>query len=98
MQQRLSKQQWQDLITEQEQSSLSAAAFCRSKDIAPKNFYNNRDKSRQALLKSSAFVRAQVAKPDRSASTITLSRGDCQLYFPTNVSPSWLADLVKSLS
>lgn len=39
---RLSKQQWQTLLDEQEQSGLSVVAFCRDHNLNAKSFYNQR--------------------------------------------------------
>lgn len=45
----ISKQQWLDWISEQEQSDLSVAAFCRSKSINLDNFYYHRGQQRKKL-------------------------------------------------
>ena len=37
---RLTKQQWQDLISEQQSSTMNQSEFCRSKGLCPATFYN----------------------------------------------------------
>ena len=58
MKQRMTKDQWLELLAEQKQSGLSIAAFCRSKNIVAKSFYNHRRKASLAAEKPQAFVRA----------------------------------------
>jgi hypothetical protein len=73
---RLSKQQWQDSLSEQEQSGMSVAAFCRDKNLVAKNFYNQRsNKLRKATNSPTLFVRAQRAQPERVNSEISISYG-----------------------
>ena len=97
MKQRMTKEQWLELLTEQKQSGLSVAAFCRSKDIVAKNFYNNSRKARLAAEKPQAFVRAQLVKNAPAPAGITLNHGKTRLTLPSRVSPKWLASLFLAL-
>lgn len=98
----VSKQQWLDWIREQEQSSLSIAAFCRQKDIRADNFYYHRQQQRKAALPDSApFIRATVPSKDGEVTrveSIQLTCGRSCLMLPCDVSPQWLATLMVALA
>lgn len=95
---RLSKQQWQTLLDQQEDSGLSVAAFCRDNNLNAKNFYNQRsNRARRASGQAQPFVRAQLKPQFRDVGEITLSVGKSQLHIPAGVSPQWLADLMVAL-
>ncbi len=99
MKPRFNKQQWQDLLTEQEQSGLSVAAFCRDKNLTAKNFYNQRsNKDRKAAGKAQPFVHAQLDSSARNATELTLSCGKVQLRLTVDASPQWLAELMVALA
>lgn len=98
MKQQISKQQWLDFLSEQKQSGLTVAAFCRDKNINAKNFYNHSLKARRASSKTPPFVKAQLS-PDRPVATgITLQHGKTQINLPASVSPQWLAQLLATLA
>lgn len=97
MKQRIPKERWLELLAEHEQSGLSVAAFCRSKDIIAKSFYNHSRKARFAAENPQAFVRAQLVKNAPAPAGITLNHGKTQLTLPVSVSPTWLASLVQAL-
>lgn len=97
MKQRMAKEQWLELLAEQERSGLSIAAFCRSKNIVAKSFYNHCRKARLAAEKPQAFVRAQLVKNAPAPAGITLNHGKTQLTLPASVSPKWLASLLLAL-
>lgn len=95
---RLSKQQWQDLLAEQEQSGLSVAAFCRDKNLIAKNFYNQRSIKLRKASSDKPFVRAHRAQPVYVISDISISYGRVQLQLSAGTSPKWLADLLVALA
>jgi len=97
MKQRITKQQWLERLAEQEQSGLTVAAFCRSKNISAKNFYNHARKARLSTQQPPAFVRARVASNVPAPSAITLLYGKSQLNLTASVSPQWLASLLLVL-
>ena len=96
------KQQWLDWIDEQEQTSLSIAAFCRSKKINADNFYYHRGQHRKkSLPATTAFVRAQLADDTAlitSQPDMTLCVGRSRLHVSANVSPEWLSALMISVA
>ena len=92
---RRSKKDWQALVEEQACSGLSAAAFCRDKDINAKYF--SLRKSQLSKKIPSAFVPVQLS----TLPSDEYIRIDCQgalLILPINVSSTWAADCVKQLS
>jgi len=97
MKQRITKQQWLERLAEQEQSGLTVAAFCRSKNISAKNFYNHARKARLSTQQPPAFVRARAASNVPAPSAITLLHGKSQLNLTASVSPQWLASLLLAL-
>lgn len=98
MKQSMSKQQWLQLLNEQTQSGLTIAAFCRSKDINTKQFYNHRHKARLADTQPSPFVKAQPSPDQPMPTDIRLQYGKTQINLPVNVTPQWLAQLLTSLA
>ena len=99
MKTRLNKQQWQVLLTDQEKSGLSVAAFCRDKNLTAKNFYNQRsNKLRKTTGNTQPFVRAHMKPAVRSSSEFTLIYGKLQLRLPAGSSPQWLAELMVAIA
>jgi len=95
---RRTKSDWQALFTEHDQSSLTAVAFCKAKNLSPK-YFSLRKKQLQtteADKKVSAFI--PVIKPEVALTTmIELHQGDACLKIPMSVSPVWLVDLIQHL-
>ncbi len=54
------KQEWQNLVSEQEQSGQSAAAFCRTRELPRSRFYYWKKRLREAATPQ--FLEVQVAK------------------------------------
>ena len=98
----ITKQQWLDWISEQPQSGLSIAAFCRENGINAGNFYYHRGQCRkQSRPENATFMRAQLAEEPsaiKNQPEMTLCVGLSRLQIPTNVSPQWLAALMASLA
>jgi hypothetical protein len=100
MQNKRSKAEWGDLLSEHESSDLSVAEFCRIKHIKADHFYYYRGQlKKQACLKGNGFVQATLSESEFSTSAreITLKHGNSQLHMSTAISPSWLSDLLKAL-
>ena len=101
MQLNIGKQQWLDWISEQEQSGLSVAAFCRIKTINLDNFYYHRGQQRKkSSSQKTRFVRAQLpSKPVEalpSPNTIKVVLGTMAIYLPLD-RPLHTAELIKAL-
>ena len=103
---KFSKQQWVDLIGQQEQSSLSIAEFCRTHTINAKHFYYHRRKRLASVTddhNSTAFVRATMACNNSasgrpSTEAIHLQHKQSDLRLPSTISPAWLAALMVALA
>ena len=92
---RRSSQDWLALIAEQTVSGLSAAAFCRDKDLNAKYFSLRKTQlSKQA---SSAFIPVQLSTSS-SSETIRIDWQNMTVVLPVSLSPVWVADFVKQLS
>ncbi|MCG7941159.1 MAG: IS66 family insertion sequence element accessory protein TnpB [Candidatus Thiodiazotropha lotti] len=92
---RRSSQDWQVLVTEQAMSGLSAAAFCRSKNLNAKYF--SLRKTQLSKQTSAAFIPIQLSAPT-SPDTIRIDWQDTSVVLPVSLSPGWVADFVKQLS
>jgi len=95
---RKSKYNWPQLIQEQTVSGLSQSQFCKDRNLNPKYF--SLQKSKQAKLASSSFLKAHVDVPvgrsDSSSIELVLAQGT--LRFGASVSPATIASLLKALS
>ncbi|MCK5881990.1 MAG: hypothetical protein KAG18_08945 [Sinobacterium sp.] len=99
------KQQWLDLLGQQEQSGLSMAEFCRTQNINPKHFYYHSKKRRRSVADdhaSTVFVRATMANNKATSGnlntqTIRLQHKQSELSLPATIPPDWLAALMVAL-
>ncbi len=94
--------QWRELFNEQIASGLTAAAFCREKQLCPRYF----SKRRKQLMTSkegvsqSTFIKTKahaISSPAVSMDRIALRTTAGDLSLPANVEPEWLATLMKAL-
>ena len=81
---RLSKNQWQALITEQQNSSATQAEFCRSKGLCLATFYNWKKKlgnnDKPADRKAPEFIELPV-----TSEPLSRQAWDIELELPGNV-------------
>ena len=96
---RRTEAQWRELFAEHESSGLTAAAFCRERELCARHFSVRRKQllAKEADVSTPSFI--PVAIPGRGVSMmIELHWGDTvQLRVPTSVSPHWLAEFVQHL-
>jgi hypothetical protein len=103
---RRSKQQWLDLLDQQEQSGLSMAEFCRTQSIDPKRFYYHSRKRLRSVANDHtalAFVRATMASNNVTSDhpntkAIRLHHKQSELLLPVTISPAWIAALMVALA
>lgn len=98
-----SQQEWRQLLTQQQQSGLSAVEFCRQHHINIQTFYARRSDirlqhSQSKFVKVKREVTTVESKECAVAEQITLEYGAGQLSLPITVQPHWLAALMKALS
>lgn len=91
---RRTSEQWQALLTEHTQSGLTVAAFCRQHGINQKYFYLRR--KQLSVSTKSAFIPVSVVAQPRTE--MQLDYREASLQLPPDVSPQWLASLMRNLS
>ncbi|NND59866.1 MAG: IS66 family insertion sequence element accessory protein TnpB [Gammaproteobacteria bacterium] len=99
---RRSRAQWQSLISDQAQSGLGVAEFCKQHGLGAKYFYRKRRllQDAKALVPASeSFIRVS---PERSPSvpvenSVVLQHRESRLQMPVTTDPAWLARLLQSL-
>ena len=93
---------WLDLFERQEQSGLSAVAFCRQHQINIQTFYaRRRDIRLQRNSNKFIHVKREVTFESRAedvAQALSLECASSTLRLPVNVCPDWLARLMKALN
>lgn len=94
---------WLALFERQEQSGLSAVEFCRQHQINIQTFYARRsDIWLQRTNNKFVHVKREVTKFESrigdGAQTLSLECASSTLRLPANVSPQWLACLMKALN
>lgn len=86
-----------------QQSGLTITAYCQRHGLTRSAFGNWRRRySMPSTSNTTAFVPLQLTvaptpKPTLSAE-ITLQRGEWRLGLPPDISPTWLAELLRSLT
>lgn len=88
-------EQWKALFVAQQASGMTMAAFCHEHGIRPKSFYYWHRKLVAKASINDTFVR--VPLPPQPASVCTLRVGSAELVLG-DVSPSWLAALMRALA
>jgi len=91
-----SVEKWHRLFAEQAASGLSMAAFCKQRGLCNKHFCLRRKQLGYQSKPVSSFVPVEV-KPAVDAG-LQLHWQDCRLSLPGDVSPAWVADLLKALA
>jgi hypothetical protein len=90
---RRSESQWQQLITDQAVSDLSAVEFCREHSLNPQYFSTKKSRLKH---EASRFIKANIA--NKSPTKITLQYGSVIMTLPSSTSPQWLVLLLRDLS
>jgi len=95
------KEDWKALIQQQADSQLSVAEFCKRHNLRPTYFYKRKSdlKKLSNVRQKDAFIR--VTKPSVKSPQIPAIKMQYQqsrISVPINVSPLWLAELIKGLA
>ncbi len=95
---RRSELDWRKALSDFESSGLSVVAYCRKHHIGAKGFYRARSLYRHGG-NGKPFVQA-VASPvvQPASSLIEIILPHSRVRIDSSVSPSWVADLLKSLA
>ncbi len=94
---RRTQAEWLALFEQHRSSGLSIKAFCQKHQLNP-NYFSKRRGELQSINpveKDSSFVQLQPGVPGSAPTAVTI--GCVQLKFSAQVSPEWLAALVKAL-
>ena len=91
--------EWQALFAEHTVSGVSAAAFCRERNICAKHFSLRKKQlsMTQGKVPAASFVKAQVIDVNKTRG-MTLRYGQTELQLPDVISTKWLAELIKQLA
>ncbi|MFT5924077.1 MAG: transposase-like protein [Paraglaciecola sp.] len=103
---RRTKAQWQSIVEQYAQSTLSTRAFCEQHNIHLQTFYSRRhalglakprhNKPKVTPAKPvSQFVQAQIVTPNCS---IVMHTREAQLLFSSQCDPLWVAKVLKGLA
>jgi hypothetical protein len=94
-----STEQWLDLFKQHNESGLTAAQFCRDKELCPRYFSKRkRDLGWKAIPSfKPKLVKLTKPKPSRYLQPVTLQFGEAKLNIDGGVSPQWLAQVMKAL-
>lgn len=91
---RRSQDQWQQLITEQAESGLSATQFCKERGINDNYFSTVKHKLKRQAESAGPF---QMIGTLPQSQALVLQVSDVTLRLPHGVDPHWLAALVHEL-
>ena len=96
---RRNKQQWLELLDEQQNSGFSIPDFCEQNSINPKYFYARRSLLKPDREPASGFVRANIAPVHSDAHPcIVIQYGRASVKLPADVSVVRLAELMRALA
>ncbi|WP_444889309.1 IS66 family insertion sequence element accessory protein TnpA [Microbulbifer sp. DLAB2-AA] len=96
--------EWLTLFAEHRSSGLSAAAFCREKQLCPKYFSLRRRQLKASNPTTTSdpqpFIQAipAIANKATGDKAIVLHGRWAELTFPSSLSPQWLATFLKALT
>lgn len=95
---RLSREQWQSLITQHESSGLTQTEFCKQHNLNPKYFSLKRSKLLPNAGKASAFIQATPVVSSQPAREIELQVGAVKLKLSASVPSAYLVNLIRALA
>ena len=101
-------EQWATIIRTQSESGLSVAKFCRQNSINQQTFYRQRaqlecrrlQKATEQFIKveTSQTMTTQNIETSYSPAVISLQLGHAIVTLTEQVSPSWVAKLIKEMN
>ena len=95
---RRSKQQWLDIINEQQQSGLTAAQYCRNNGIEQKYFSTRKGQLKKELKHShQAFAKVEVNHSASQETTVEFNIKNGSLKFARLPNAKWMSDFLGSL-
>jgi len=95
---RRSKQQWLDIINDQQQSGLSAAQYCRNNNIDQKYFSTRKCQLKKELKHShQAFAKVEINHPPLQEVSAEYNFKKGTLKFDKLPDAKWMSDFLGSL-
>jgi len=96
---RRTKAEWRALIVAQQESGLSAAAFCRDRGIPVNYFCRVRNQLRVLDVEKQAprFVPVSVTRLSAADKIIVRCEGGTTVEVPFGIEPRWVAQLLHAL-
>ena len=96
-----SKAEWRNLIDQQMQSGLNAAAFCDQQALSRKSFYRHRkllaQNSRDSLAGQFIKVKPLSVQTIPRQFEAVLHYRNSRVHLPVGTDPVWVAQLLKAL-
>ena len=97
-----SKAEWRNLIDQQIQSGLNAAAFCDQQELSRKSFYRHRkllaQNSRDSLAGQFIKVESKFVQTLPQQLEAVLHYRNSRVQLPIGADPSWVAELLRALA
>lgn len=91
------REEWRELISQQQSSGLSIVDFCNSLKVSTSSFYKFRGQLQQQD-KPPRFIKASKSASDETIQpSISFTLGEVSLSFSSTCEPAWLASFVKAL-
>lgn len=95
---RRSKQQWLDIINEQQQSGLTAAHYCRNNNIEQKYFSTRKGQLKKELKHNhQAFAKVEINHSPSQETIVEYNFKNGTLKFARLPDAKWLSDFFGSL-
>jgi hypothetical protein len=95
---RRSKQQWLDIINDQQQSGLTAAEYCRNNNIEQKYFSTRKGQLKEELKHShQAFAKVEIKDQSSQETTLEYNFKNGTLKFARLPDAKWMSDFLGSL-
>jgi hypothetical protein len=96
-----STEAWQKLFHQQEQSRMSASAFCEQQGLSTQTFYHRCKALRSVPAeKPRGFIPVKTdstpAQTSASSRSILLHYREIRLHLPDSKAPGWIASLVET--
>lgn len=96
---RRSKEQWQEIISKQQQSSLNAAQFCRKEGIDQKYFSTRkRQLQKESTSSTPVFTRLKINPSTRQDIAFEYQYKNSTIKFTQLPKAKWLGDLMRTLT
>ena len=96
---RRSKQQWLDIINDQQQSGLTAVQYCRNNNIEQKYFSTKKGKLKEELKHShQAFAKVEINHSSSQEISVEFIFKNGTLKFAGLPDAKWMSDFLGSLS